>query len=132
VTAAATTPATTPVAPATTATAVATTARQTTPPPATTAAATTSASPGFVPARTFLWPAARQATGYRVAFVHDGAVVFQHVTKVARVELPASFRFEAGRYSWSVWALPQARNARPLAASEFVLTPAGAAAANRP
>jgi hypothetical protein len=65
-----------------------------------------------------------------VTFFFDGYVVFRAWPKDARVALPQSFRFRAGRYRWTVQAMPVAPAAKPIVDSTFVLTAAAAAAAN--
>jgi hypothetical protein len=86
---------------------------------------------GFVPARTWAWASRAGATAYQVTFYLDGRVVFRAQPKKPRLVLPRSFRFQAGRYRFTVSSLPAVAKAPLIADSTFVLTAATAAAANR-
>ncbi|HET8528967.1 MAG TPA: hypothetical protein VFL60_08650 [Gaiellaceae bacterium] len=88
------------------------------------------ASPGFVPARVWLWPRDRTAKAYDFRLSLDGTVVLHERTTQPRLELPRSFRFHAGTYRWTVRRLP-ATTGPPLTDSRFTVTPAAAALANR-
>jgi hypothetical protein len=95
----------------------------------------TTASPpprpsGFVPARTWTWAPAKGAQTYEVTFYLDGRVVLRERVKGSRLVMPGSFRFKAGRYRWTVRAIPAASPTARIVDSSFVLTPATAAAAN--
>jgi hypothetical protein len=65
-----------------------------------------------------------------VTFYLDGRVVLRERVKESRLVMPGSFRFEAGRYRWTVRAIPAASPTARIVDSSFVLTPATAAAAN--
>jgi len=85
---------------------------------------------GFVPARVWTWAPAKGAQTYEVTFYLDGRVVLRERVKESRLAMPSSFRFEAGRYRWTVRAIPAASPTARIVDSSFVLTPATAAAAN--
>jgi len=102
-------------------------------PPTTTAAAPrkqASATRGFVPARTWIWVAGPGTKAYDVTFRLGGRVVLEARATQPRFVLPASFRFRAGRYRWTVRPLPLDPTKAPLVDSHFTLTAATAAAAN--
>ena len=90
-------------------------------------------SPKFVPSRVFTWAAQRGATSYVVRFFRNGRRVIQARATTPHLELPASFKFAAGRYLWRV--IPVAgssakpRYGPPIVESTFVLTAATAAKA---
>jgi hypothetical protein len=64
---------------------------------------TTSAAPkGFVPSRVFAWPAKPDAVAYVIRFFRGSKLVFQRRTVQPRIELPKSFEFAPGSYSWLV------------------------------
>jgi hypothetical protein len=85
---------------------------------------------GFVPARTWAWVPKEGATAYEVTFFLDGRVVLHANATEPRFAMPTSFRYRAGRYRWTVQAVPAHQNDKLLVDSGFVLTAATAAAAN--
>jgi len=85
----------------------------------------------FVPTRTWAWSPQQGADGYDITFFHEGRVVFHAHPAEPRLVLPSSFRFQAGRYRWTVRSVPVAATAKLIVDSTFVLTPATAAEANR-
>jgi len=88
------------------------------------------AQTGFVPSRAWSWaPAAADA--YEVTFYLNGRIVLHTRVNNPHMLLPQSFRFQAGRYRWTVRALPSAPGAPPIADSSFSLSSAAAAAGNR-
>ena len=86
---------------------------------------------GFVPARTWSWQPQAKARRYLFTLTRNGRrVVAAHTTR-PRFVLPKRFRFAAGRYRWRVVAVRTKRPQRKvLVDSKFVLSRAGAAAAN--
>ena len=89
-------------------------------------------SPGeFVPSRTWGWAPQHGADAYEVTFYLNGRVVLHARSKDNRLVLPRRFRFQAGRYRWTVQPVPSVAEAPPIADSSFTLTPAAAAAANK-
>jgi hypothetical protein len=85
---------------------------------------------GFVPSRSWVWLRRDGAVGYEVTFFLDGRVVLRARSKTPRFVMPRRFRFHAGRYRWTVRALPAGAARQAIVDSGFVLTPAAAAAAN--
>jgi hypothetical protein len=90
----------------------------TAPRPARTTKPTTSSKPPakpptITPSRTFAWAAMPNASFYLVRFARDGTKVFERRVTEPRLTLPASFRFKAGSYRWTVVpALGTAANPR--------------------
>lgn len=69
--------------------------------------------PTIAPSRTFAWAAMPNASFYLVRFARDGTKVFERRVTQPRLTLPASFRFKAGSYRWTVVpALGTAANPR--------------------
>jgi hypothetical protein len=92
-------------------------------------AAPKGASAGFVPARSWVWAPATGADGYELTFYFDGRVALRaHPTRPAYT-MPATFRYEAGAYRWTVRVLP-AGAVPAIVDSTFVLTAAAARQAN--
>jgi hypothetical protein len=85
---------------------------------------------GFVPARSWAWAPQQGADAYEVTFFLDGRVVLRARPTKPGLVLPSSFRFHAGRYRWTVRALPATASGALIVDSTFVLTAAAAAAAN--
>jgi hypothetical protein len=65
-----------------------------------------------------------------VTFFLEDRVVFRARPAEPRLVLPSGFRFQAGRYRWTVVSVPAAAAGNPIVDSRFVLTAATAAAAN--
>jgi hypothetical protein len=84
----------------------------------------------FVPARTWAWAPAKGAAAYDVIFFREGRIVFRARPTQPRVVMPHSFRFQAGKYRWTVRALPLSAGAPLIIDSTFSLTSAGATKAN--
>jgi hypothetical protein len=96
-----------------------------TPKPAAAKPATANHPSGFVPARVWLWTPRPSAHAYVVSLVFNGRRVLRVRTSKARLVLPPSFRFHAGRYHWLVVSEPEATT--PVVDLTFVLSAAAAA-----
>jgi hypothetical protein len=88
------------------------------------------AAGAFVPARTWSWGPASGAHAYDVTLYRDGRIVLHARTKTNSLALPHAFRFDAGRYRWTVRPVPLQRGKPPIADSAFSLSAAAAEAAN--
>jgi hypothetical protein len=86
----------------------------------------------FVPARSWVWARADRVTAYEVDFYRNGARVFHALVHQPQVVMPKTFRFQPGRYRWTVSAAAPTRSTTRLVDSTFVLSAAAASAANAP
>jgi hypothetical protein len=86
--------------------------------------------PAFVPARRWVWSEVKGVTAYEVDFYRNGRRVFHALVHEPRVEMPRTFRFEAGRYRWTVVQAAPTRSTSRVVDSRFELSAAAAGAAN--
>jgi hypothetical protein len=77
----------------------------------------------FAPARTFAWTAVPGADHYRIRFYRGDKVVLEARPTEARYELPEPFRFDPGRYRWTVEPSREGGSGygKPIVASSFVV-----------
>jgi hypothetical protein len=90
-----------------------------------------SATPSeFIPARAWSWPARPGASGYDVTIYRDRRIVFRARTSKNHVLLQRAFRFQAGRYRWTVQSVPLQQGEPSIVDSTFVLSAGAAGEAN--